>query len=761
MKKIKRILSICLSFVMIVCMFPIYSSAASYTADYKNWSQGASDNAKMRAYGCWVVSQAKLIAETGINNSSSFNPDVLMNWQFSNGYLNSGFYQTNGGYAPVAYAKSLGNNNLQYLGVTTSGTTAKIWDNISKGYYSIIKVIPSSGGTHYCMIANSLSSSNGALYMYDTWSQSSNYGPRKMSYSTVTAVYSYSYSGGSSTVTPLPTITYSSISEKNYKIQSATGIYLTVDAGGNSGANVFVSNKNSSAEQNFRIQSKGNNQYYIRSLANSAQFCVNAWTEQNVLTKQSDVKLYQANEVNSKFWGFQDAGGGYYYIRCMMNPNFVLTADSGNSGANVTVMSYTGYDNQKWKLETIEEAPVQKEYTITYKWEGGSGGPSTQKKPQGEDIEIFDDYFPNRFGYSFVGWSTSENADKAQYIPGSTFTKDADTTLYAVWSAATELSETLGRRTGKDLEFPYAGKCRYYKITPKYDGLYRFESTGSLDTQIYIMSPKGGVYAEDDNSGTDNNFLLNYTLNAGTTYYIKIISKDAGSIGYSFTKLFTVTYNANGGSGAPETQYKLYKTNLKLSTDIPTREGYTFLGWTLDNSAKEATVNPGATFTGDFDIVLYAVWEKTHEHSWTWVTEAEATCTEDGNKYQSCECGATQNSTVIPTAGHNYGEWFIAEESADKLARVEKRTCSDCGEIETREAVATTPILPDEILYGDAYSDGIIDELDALVVLKYAYGWTNVEIDMDAADAFKDGSIDELDAINILKKAYGWNIVLG
>lgn len=559
-----------------------------------------------------------------------------------------------------------------------------------------------------------------------------------------------------------PTITYSSISEKNYKIQSATGIYLTVDAGGNSGANVFVSNKNSSAEQNFRIQSKGNNQYYIRSLAHTEQFCLNAWTSQNVLNKQSDVKLYQVNEVNSKFWGFQDAGGGYYYIRCMMNPNFVLTADSGNSGANVTVMSYTGYDNQKWKLETIEEVPVQKEYTITYKWEGGRGGPSTQKKPQGEDIKIFDDYFPNRFGYSFVGWSTSENADKAQYIPGSTFTKDADTTLYAVWSAATELSETLGRRTGKDLEFPYADKCRYYKITPKYDGLYRFESTGSLDTQIYIMSPKGGVYAEDDNSGTDNNFLLDYSLNAGTTYYIKIISKDAGSIGYSFTRLYKVTYNANGGSGAPETQYKLYKTNLQLSSEVPTRQGYTFLGWSEDDTAKEATVKPGAVFTGNRELVLYAVWKRNvHEHNWKWITDKEATCMESGKRHQECECGATQNEELYGII-HDFGEWVVIDRASEyPFTITEQRTCSLCGEIETREAVATTPILPDEILYGDAYSDGIIDELDALVVLKYSYGWTNVEIDMDAADAFKDGIIDELDAINILKKAYGWNIVLG
>lgn len=42
---------------------------------------------------------------------------------------------------------------------------------------------------------------------------------------------------------------------------------------------------------------------------------------------------------------------------------------------------------------------------------------------------------------------------------------------------------------------------------------------------------------------------------------------------------YTVSYNANGGSGAPSSQTKWYGEKLWLNTKKPTREGYTFLYW--------------------------------------------------------------------------------------------------------------------------------------------------------------------------------------
>lgn len=72
---------------------------------------------------------------------------------------------------------------------------------------------------------------------------------------------------------------------------------------------------------------------------------------------------------------------------------------------------------------------------------------------------------------------------------------------------------------------------------------------------------------------------------------------------------YAVTYNANGGSGAPASQTKTYGVTLTLSTVIPTRTNYTFKGWATSASATAAAYAAGASYTANAALTLYAVWE--------------------------------------------------------------------------------------------------------------------------------------------------------
>ena len=72
---------------------------------------------------------------------------------------------------------------------------------------------------------------------------------------------------------------------------------------------------------------------------------------------------------------------------------------------------------------------------------------------------------------------------------------------------------------------------------------------------------------------------------------------------------YTVTYNANGGTGAPAAQTKTYGTALTLSSTKPTRSKYTFLGWGTSAAAKTATYSAGGSYTTNASVTLYAVWE--------------------------------------------------------------------------------------------------------------------------------------------------------
>lgn len=78
----------------------------------------------------------------------------------------------------------------------------------------------------------------------------------------------------------------------------------------------------------------------------------------------------------------------------------------------------------------------------------------------------------------------------------------------------------------------------------------------------------------------------------------------------------TVSYDANGGSELLPTDSNKYAagdTVLVLFDYIPTREGYTFLGWATDSAATEPDFVAGGNSTlviNGADVVLYAVWEQ-------------------------------------------------------------------------------------------------------------------------------------------------------
>lgn len=80
------------------------------------------------------------------------------------------------------------------------------------------------------------------------------------------------------------------------------------------------------------------------------------------------------------------------------------------------------------------------------------------------------------------------------------------------------------------------------------------------------------------------------------------------SMSGSTSKTYKLSYNANGGSGAPSAQTG--KTTYTISSTEPTRSGYEFLGWSTSSSASYASYESGDKITLSKDTTLYAVWEE-------------------------------------------------------------------------------------------------------------------------------------------------------
>ena len=74
---------------------------------------------------------------------------------------------------------------------------------------------------------------------------------------------------------------------------------------------------------------------------------------------------------------------------------------------------------------------------------------------------------------------------------------------------------------------------------------------------------------------------------------------------------YTITYYANGGSGAPESQTLTGGTVATISQTEPTKTDYAFIGWaTSQTDADNGVVSyrPGDSYSDGVDLDLYAVW---------------------------------------------------------------------------------------------------------------------------------------------------------
>ena len=161
-----------------------------------------------------------------------------------------------------------------------------------------------------------------------------------------------------------------------------------------------------------------------------------------------------------------------------------------------------------------------------------------------------------------------------------------------------------------------SGKLKKGYIIRSKDPNYSEMDAGHSIVFDKIDSGGNGIYVLDCNwnHNTVGNSKIQYHYVAFDTPYFKnmpiAVTKPGNVTVADQPTTYTVTYNANGGSGAPSAQTKTKDVSLTLSTTRPSRAGYNFLGWATSASATSAQYQPGSTYTANANITLYAVWEE-------------------------------------------------------------------------------------------------------------------------------------------------------
>ena len=251
-------------------------------------------------------------------------------------------------------------------------------------------------------------------------------------------------------------------------------------------------------------------------------------------------------------------------------------------------------------------------------------------------------------GYEFLGWATTPNGN-VEYQPNKKVFVDAndDNNLYAVWQVKTYTVTWVNwdnKELEKDKDVPYgatpkydgkeptkAGNAQYsYKFTGWNPALSpvtgdvtykaQFEAVTNTYTVTWVNWDDTNLEVDEDVPyGADPEYdgeeptkaadaQYTYTFK-GWTPEVETVTGDA-TYKATYTKeanSYTLTYDLDGGEWENDTTYtypKKYNEEVEVKAD-PTKEGYTFAGWT---SAEVKVVNGKFTMPAK-NVTLTAQWK--------------------------------------------------------------------------------------------------------------------------------------------------------
>ena len=296
-------------------------------------------------------------------------------------------------------------------------------------------------------------------------------------------------------------------------------------------------------------------------------------------------------------------------------------------GSPTTAGTYTITTDYNYKFIVTVTGSAATQYTcyLYYNANGGSGAPSTQSytgtSTSSHSFTVASGT-PTKSGYTFLGWATSSGATTASYQAGNSISVsyNGSKTLYAVWQQnVTTYTVTVYKGNwesfqvlGVDTDVVTASSKSYTVESGKrfdVDWYGAQDETGSGTNYTYTVSYDSGCYNMASSLyGTSLGDSVTVTKTA--KYYP---AEEMGSI-TTYSYQYTIKYNANGGSGAPSNTTATASTTTKsitLSSTVPTRSGYTFLGWSTSSSATSATYQAGTAYSFNYGTTqLYAVWKQ-------------------------------------------------------------------------------------------------------------------------------------------------------
>ncbi len=282
--------------------------------------------------------------------------------------------------------------------------------------------------------------------------------------------------------------------------------------------------------------------------------------EAHVLPEDADEQTVMWESANSNIARVDENG----LITAVSGGEAVITASAGSAKAYCTV--------------TVNS------YTVTFDSQGGTVIDPITNIGKGATITLPEE--PEKEGYIFGGWYTKPNGEGERFTNQTKI--DGNITVYAKWSEIPKLSlPTANYADGSVIEA----------------GTAIILSTEEKDAKIY--------YTLDGTVPTVSSNLYKEAIIISTDTTIKAIAvmegfkdSDVATFTYEIAEeeiiIYTVTFDSNGGSEVASQSVE--EGSLAECPQAPVRDGYTFVGWFLNNELYDFATPIKS------DITLIAQW---------------------------------------------------------------------------------------------------------------------------------------------------------
>ena len=164
---------------------------------------------------------------------------------------------------------------------------------------------------------------------------------------------------------------------------------------------------------------------------------------------------------------------------------------------------------------------------------------------------------------------------------------------------------------------------------------------------------------------------------------------------------YTLTYDANGGSGAPDPETKTVNVGesatFTVSSEKPTWENHTFLGWADSANSTSAVYVAGSKITTSSNKTIYAVWKEnppapqppsgTNLPRDLWINAVKIDCNNTKASHEYKTYGLLADSYQIGEVTGNATEGYECTVTVNSAKYIEEYNKTNAG----HKAVATDP----------------------------------------------------------------------